>query len=164
MTKRLSKKSMEPAELNITALLDMFTMLLIFLLINYSAVSYQIKTSGFIDFPKSYSDKKPTEILNIVVDKYNIIVDGAVVAKHEKGALAPEVVDDNGFRIIPLYNALLKYSERNKYLASVNKKIVTGGKIILQMDKDIPFSLLRQIMYTAGQAEYSDFKFIAVKK
>ncbi|MCX6111804.1 MAG: biopolymer transporter ExbD [Proteobacteria bacterium] len=164
MKKRMSKKRMEPAELNITALLDMFTMLLIFLLINYSAVSYAIKTSGLIDFPKSYSEKKPEEILNIVVDKYNIVVDGVVVAKHNKGALSPEVIDDNGFRIIPLYDALLRYSERNKYISSVNKKVVSGGKVILQMDRDVPFSLLRQVMYTAGQAEYNDFKFIAIKK
>jgi len=162
--KHSSKKRMEVAELNITALLDMFTMLLIFLLINYSSVSYQVKTSGFIEFPKSYSEKKPTEILNIVVDKYNILVDGNVVVKHDKGVLAPEAIDDNGFRIIPLYTSLVKYSERNKYLSSVNKKIVSGGKVILQMDKDIPFYMLRQIMYTAGQAEYSDFKFIAIKK
>lgn len=164
MKKRLSKKKMEPAELNITALLDMFTMLLIFLLINFSTVSYQLKTSGLIDFPKSYSDKKPIDVLNIVVDKYNIIVDGVVVTKHNKGKLEPEVIDDNGFRIIPLYNALLRYSERNKYISSVNKKLESGGKVILQMDRDIPFFLLRQIMYTAGQAEYNDFKFIAIKK
>ncbi len=161
---RHSKKKMEAAELNITALLDMFTMLLIFLLINYGSVSYQVKTSGFIEFPKSYSEKKPIEILNIVVDKYNILVDGAVVVKHDKGKIAPEDIDDNGFRIIPLYSALVKYSERNKYLSSVNKKMDSGGKVILQMDKDIPFYMLRQIMYTAGQAEYSDFKFIAIKK
>ena len=164
MRKRLSKKRMEATELNITALLDMFTMLLIFLLINYSSVSYQVKTSGFLDFPKSYSDKKPIDVLNIVVDKYNIIVDGAVVVKHNKGVLSPEFIDDNGFRIIPLYDALLRYSERTKYIASVNKQVQSEGKVILQMDRDIPFSLLRQIMYTAGQAEYADFKFIAIKK
>ena len=117
-----------------------------------------------MDFPKSYSEKKPIDILNIVVDKYNVIVDGVVIVKHKKGVLDPSVIDDNGFRIIPLYDALLKYSERNKYISSVNKKLKSEGKILLQMDKDIPFFLLRQIMYTAGQAEYNDFKFIAIKK
>lgn len=164
MKKRRSKRKFELAELNITALLDMFTMLLIFLLINYSSVSYELKTSSFMDFPKSYSEKKPIDILNIVVDKYNVIVDGVVIVKHKKGVLDPSVIDDNGFRIIPLYDALLKYSERNKYISSVNKKLKSEGKILLQMDKDIPFFLLRQIMYTAGQAEYNDFKFIAIKK
>mgnify|MGYP001809988891 CR=1 FL=1 len=164
MKKRRSKKKFDLAELNITALLDMFTMLLIFLLINYSSVSYELKTSSFMDFPKSYSEKKPVDILNIVVDKYNVIVDGVVIVKHKKGVLDTSVIDDNGFRIIPLYDALLKYSERNKYISSVNKELKSEGKILLQMDKDIPFFLLRQIMYTAGQAEYNDFKFIAIKK
>jgi biopolymer transport protein ExbD len=164
LRRRLSKKRMRPTELNITALLDMFTIILIFLIINYSAVSYELKTSGFLEFPKSYSQKKPVAILNVVVDKYNIIVDGVVVAKHNSGVIEAGAVDDGGYRITPLYEALLKYSDRMKYIASVNKKIQSEGKIILQMDKDIPFSLLRQIMYTAGQAEYNDFKFIAIKK
>ena len=55
---RLKRKASIP-ELNITALLDMFTMLLIFLLINFSATTYtSMKTSGYITFPKSSSDKK----------------------------------------------------------------------------------------------------------
>ncbi|MEI6092806.1 MAG: biopolymer transporter ExbD [bacterium] len=164
MKKKLGRRNFELAELNITALLDMFTMLLIFLLINFSSVSYELKTSSFMDFPKSYSEKKPIDLLNIVVDKYNVMVDGVVVVTHKNGVLNPSYVDHNGFRIIPLYDALLKYSERNKYISSVNKKLQSEGKILLQMDKDIPFFLLRQIMYTAGQAEYGDFKFIAIKK
>jgi biopolymer transport protein ExbD len=164
MKRHLAKRRIQPIELNITALLDMFTIILIFLIINYSAVSYELKTSGLLDFPKSYSQKKPTAVLNIVVDKQNIIVDGLVVAKHKNGTVDNEIIDDNGYRIIPLYNALLRYSERTKYIASMNKKVQSEGKIILQMDKDIPFYLLRQVMYTAGQAEYNDFKFIAIKK
>jgi len=163
--KRITRrKSSSLVELNITALLDMFTMLLIFLLINYStASSTNIKASGYLSFPKSTSDKKTVDMLSIIVDKYNIIVDGRLVVKHNKGILAENEIED-GYKIVPLYDALIKYSEKTKYIASQNKKMEAEGKVILQMDKDIPFSLLRQVMYTAGQAEYNDFKFIALKK
>jgi biopolymer transport protein ExbD len=160
-----TKRKMGIPDLNITALLDMFTMLLIFLLINFSsATTVSIKTSGFIDFPKSNSEKTPVEVLTIVADQYNIIVDGKIVTRHSKGVVSPSEMDDTGFEIVPLYEALVKYSDRTKFIASKNKTIKSEGKVILQMDKDLPFSLLRQIMYTAGQAEYNEFKFIALKK
>jgi biopolymer transport protein ExbD len=161
---RLKRKSSIP-ELNITALLDMFTMLLIFLLINFSATTYtSMKTSGYLTFPKSSSDKKTIDVLTIVADKYNIIVDGKIVAKHKNGVVDEKDTDDTGYEIIPLFNALVQYSERTKFIASKNKTVKSEGKVILQMDKDLPFSFLRQIMYTAGQAEYSEFKFVALKK
>jgi len=160
-----TKRKMGIPDLNITALLDMFTMLLIFLLINFSsATSINMKTSGFLDFPKSNSDKKPVDVLTIVADKYNIIVDGKIVAKHNNGTVSSGDMDDTGFEIVPLYEALVKYSNRTKFIAAKNKTIKSEGKVILQMDKDLPFSLLRQIMYTAGQAEYNEFKFVALKK
>ena len=160
-----SKRKVGIPDLNITALLDMFTMLLIFLLINFSAAtSVNMKTSGYLDFPKSSSDKKPIEVLTIVADKYNIIVDGKIVAKHNKGVVNQKDLDDTGFEIVPLYEALYKYSERTKFIASKNKKVLSEGKVILQMDRELPFSFLRQVMYTAGQAEYNDFKFVALKK
>ncbi len=160
-----TKRKMGIPDLNITALLDMFTMLLIFLLINFSsATTVSMKTSGFIDFPKSNSEKTPVEVLTIVADQYNIIVDGKIVTRHSKGVVSSSEMDDTGFEIVPLYEALVKYSERTKFIASKNKTIKSEGKVILQMDKDLPFSLLRQIMYTAGQAEYNEFKFIALKK
>jgi len=160
-----TKRNMGVPDLNITALLDMFTMLLIFLLISFSAATYtSIKTSGYLSYPKSSSDKKPVDMLTVVVDKYNIIVDGKVVAKHNNGVVDTNELDETGFEIRPLFNALVKYSERTKFIASSNKTLRSEGKVILQMDKDLPFSFLRQIMYTAGQAEYSEFKFVALKK
>lgn len=152
-------------EINITALLDMFVMLLIFLLINFSAATSQsIKASGYIDLPKSISDKPPVDVLTVVIDKYNIMVDGVIIAKHNKGVVIDDYLDETKFKIIPLYDILIKHSEKTKYIASINTKLKSEGMIVLQMDKDLPFSFLRQIMYTAGQAEYNDFKFVAIKK
>ncbi len=152
-------------EINITALLDMFVMLLIFLLINFSTATYQsMKASGYIDFPKSSSDKLPIDVLTVVIDKYNIMVDGVIVAKHDKGVIVDDYLDETKFKITPLYDVLIRHSEKTKYIASINNKLKSEGMIVLQMDKDLPFSFLRQIMYTAGQAEYNDFKFVAIRK
>ena len=159
------KRGETSPEINITALLDMFVMLLIFLLINFSAATSQsIKASGYLDFPKSISDKTPVDVLTVVVDKYNIMVDGKVVVKHNNCVILDSELDESGFEIVSLYQVLQRQADKSRYISSINKNLKSQGLIVLQMDKDLPFSLLRRVMYTAGQAEYNDFKFVAIKK
>jgi biopolymer transport protein ExbD len=37
------------------------------------------------------------------------------------------------------------------------------GQILLQVDRDMPFNVVRSVMYTAGQAQFGEFKFVVVK-
>jgi biopolymer transport protein ExbD len=37
------------------------------------------------------------------------------------------------------------------------------GQILLQCDRKLPFTVIREIMYTAGQAQFSEFKFVVIK-
>ena len=37
------------------------------------------------------------------------------------------------------------------------------GRLLIQCDKKLPFEVLRQVMYTAGQAQFSEFKFVVYK-
>lgn len=163
----LFKRHRRPASisLNITSLMDMFTILLVFLLLNFSATSFDLKMSGRVVFPESVSEKELIDVVMMSVDKYSINVEGRFVANHENGVIQETYLDETGYKIIPLYNELIRQAQRTKNVTvSENKENGPTGKIILQMDKSLPFFLLRQVMYTAGQAEYNDFKFIAVKK
>ena len=38
------------------------------------------------------------------------------------------------------------------------------GRILLQCDKGLPFSVIREVMYTAGQAQFGEFKFVVYKQ
>jgi hypothetical protein len=56
--------------------------------------------------------------------------------------------------IEPLYDALRGLAARSKEIAAVNSSVVFTGEIVLQGDREIPFRLLKKVIYTAGQAEY----------
>lgn len=144
--------------------MDMFTIILVFLLKSFATSSANVQVSRNLSLPESSSENPPVELISIIVDKSNIVVDGKVVAVHDQGQLKQEDLDETGFKIVPVFDALVEHAEKAKYIAEQNKKFEFDGKILLQMDKDLPFSILRQVMYSAGQAEYSEFKFIAIKK
>ena len=56
--------------------------------------------------------------------------------------------------IQPLHAALTAVATRSKEIAARNPAVVFTGEIVLQGDREIPFRLLKKIIYTAGQAEY----------
>ena len=150
--------------LNITSMMDMFTIILVFLLKSFSTSAANIQVSNNLSLPKSNSEKPPVELVTVVVDKKNIVIDGKVVLNHNQGVLDLQYLDETGFKILPVTDVLVKHAEKAKFIAEKNKKFEFEGKVLLQMDKDLPFTMLRQIMYSAGQAEYSEFKFVAIKK
>jgi len=68
-----------------------------------------------------------------------------------------------GTMISPLYDTLQEKADDAKALAARNPNQPFKGRLLLQCDKDIPFSLLREVMYTAGQAQFGEFKFVVFK-
>jgi biopolymer transport protein ExbD len=151
-------------EIQITSMLDMFTILISYLLVSVSASPMSIHTVTNQNLPYTSSQKPMAELLSVIVDKSVISVEGKGVASHKNGVIDPVLLDQNGFMIKPAFDEFLKHAEKLKYISSINKKVDAEGRVLLEMDKDLPFTLLRQIMYTAGQAGYNEFKFIALKK
>jgi biopolymer transport protein ExbD len=74
--------------------------------------------------------------------------------------------DKKGQLISDLYEKLLEKAETAKDQAQ-NLETIDGmgfkGQIMLQCDRSLPFSLIREVMYTAGQAQFGEFKFVVVK-
>ena len=161
MIKRRENKAMA---LSITSMMDMFTIILVFLLKSFGSSSSSINMSENIKLPISDTVKAPDELITIIVNKDSVILDENVIVKHVNGKIPSRYLDKTGFKITPLFSKLSKYGSKAKFIASRNKKFEFDGKIILQMDRDLDFNFLRQIMYTAGQVGYNKFKFIAIKK
>lgn len=151
-------------EIQITSMLDMFTILISYLLVSVSASPMSIHTVTNQNLPVTSSQKPIEELLSVIVDKNVISVEGKVVTSHKNGVVDQALLDETGFLIKPVFDEFSKHAEKLKYISSVNKKIDVEGKVLLEMDKDLPFTILRQVMYTAGQAGYNEFKFIALKR
>jgi biopolymer transport protein ExbD len=145
------------AELNITSLMDIMTIILVFLLKSYSTEDIQIAPSENLLLPVSSSEKPPELAVNAVISKVAITVDGVDVVMVSGNQVGEQ--DKRGTLITPLFDALKAAADQAKAnAATTNSKF--NGRLLLQCDREIPFSLVREVMYTAGQAQFAEFKFV----
>jgi len=158
---RKEREKVKGAKLNITSLMDIMTIILVFLLKSYSTEDIQIAPSDDLRLPSSSAQKPPELAVNAVVSKVNITVDGVKVVDVSGGTVGEEY--KRGTLISPLFDTLKEKADEAKALAERNPANKFKGRILLQCDRDIPFSLVREVMYTAGQAQFAEFKFVVYK-
>jgi biopolymer transport protein ExbD len=149
--------------LQITSMIDMFTIILVFLLKSYAASSVEISSSQNITLPSSTAAQSPVEALKLVVSKTGVYVDDKEVAKIESGEIVKSYLDDRDQKFIrPLYDALKGQADKSKAIAKQNADVNFEGKVIFQADKTLNYQLLRKVMYTSSFAGYTDFKFAVI--
>jgi len=169
----------EAEELNITSMMDMMTIILVFLLKSFSATEVTVTPSSNLKLPMSEADKQPSVALNVVVAKDAIIVDNKRVLNLEsyddqnypgqKMYRIPESERPGGGFDVPSLGAAFQdvVSQFDKITGLAQKAgrddIGFDGKILFQIDKDIPFTVVRDVMYNAGQAKFSEFEFVVIK-
>ena len=160
---RAKKRPEEPeAELNITSLMDIMTIILVFLLKSYSTEEITVTPSEDLSLPNSSARLKPELAVNAVVTKSAITVDGVDVVAVSGGAVGPG--QKRGTLISPLFDRLKDLADREKANAERPGYSPFTGRLLLQIDRDIPFGLVREVMYTAGQAQFGEFKFVVYGK
>lgn len=130
------------AKLNIVSLMDIFTILLIFLLVNQGGMTAQ----GKITLPKSTAEKMPKDALILSVSNEEVYVEGRKVAN------VAEVMASDKILVEGLQQEL-------KYQAG-KQSVIGGAKkeekpVIIMGDKEIPYTLLKKIMVTCSQSGYS---------
>jgi len=161
-------------ELNITSMMDMMTIILVFLLKSIGSSEVEVRTSDNLKLPYSTNKAPPMLTVSVVVQKDAILVDGKEVAnvQSETNPNVPNVrsyfVDGSektGLSINKLFDELNDKKEVSKVLESKTKgQIKFDGKMVLQFDQNIPYSLIREVMFTAGKAEFFDFQFVLIQK
>ena len=150
MNQHHARKSSKAASLNMVSLMDIFTILVFFLLVNATSAEI-LPSQKNITLPESTSEKLPLQNLVIAVDAKFIRLQG-------KPIIAVKDAIKSGQTIRPLFNALrAKAGTRSKNI--VDKKGVT-----IMGDKKIPFHLLKKIMLTCAGAEYTNISFAVNQK
>lgn len=141
-------------DLNLVSLIDIFTILIFFLLANASEVEV-LPSAKAVRLPESTAEKSPKETVVVVVSSEDILVQGRKVAS------VPEAMKAEGDLIAPLKAELDYHAGRQL----IRKDRESRGKAITIMgDKDIPYRLLRKIMVTCARANYSDLSFAVIQK
>ncbi len=139
--------------LNLTPMIDMLVILLVFLIKSYSASpSYLTPTQGITLSNTKSQDGAPDKAA-LIIGKDGVILEGSTIiafenAKPSKAFLRAGVIDE------------LKVALENIKAKDPN----FSGTLILQADKDISFDVLKPILRTAGVAGFFDIKFAGVLK
>ena len=141
-------------DLNLVSLIDIFT-ILIFFLLSHSAEVEILPSSKAVKLPESSAEKTPRDTLVVVVNNSDIIVQGRKVASVADVMKAPDDL------IVPL-KAELDYQSGKQVIRLENA--AQKNAITIMGDKDIPYQLLRKVMVTCARANYSDVAFAVRRK
>ena len=162
--KRKRRALEEPGELSMNSLMDIMTIILVFLLKSYSTNPVQLKQTPDLKPPFSKTQLQPEESTAVTVTLNHILVDDQPVMSVENGVVSEGDRSSGGFLIDPLFQKLKDEVDHQKRVAKFNKQAEFKGVVTIIADRHVPFSLLSQVMYTAGQAQYGKFKFAVIKR
>jgi biopolymer transport protein ExbD len=134
-------------DMNLVALIDIFTILLFFLLSSATELETLVIPRA-VALPESTADVTPQPTVVVLVNGSEIVVDGRTVAR------TADVMASDADLIEPLQAQLV--TARAALQAAKPEAV---GAVTIMGDKDIPYRLLRKVMSTCAQAEFTNVAF-----
>ena len=164
--RRAREAAGEIKELNITAMMDMMTIILVFLLKSYSASSLAVNLSDELRPPVSSAQVQPQDNINVTISMREVTVNDRAAVKVENGAIPARYKEQgraDAFYVGAIHDALKKEVDNQKYIAQYNRSVPFTGRVNVIADRRIPYRTLMEVLYTAGQAELGEYKFMVLK-
>jgi biopolymer transport protein ExbD len=171
LRKEINRKRLEPEInfLNITAMMDMMTIILVFLLKTMAASSASLPQSSDLQMPKSIiTTEASQEGVAVLISKSHVVVDDNVVCpvpadpthgiegKYKRSG-------PNDLYIVPLANALQSWRERDKQVRQATGAKDLHSEAIVIADQNTPYRLLVEVLFTLGQTEFSKFHLMVLQ-
>lgn len=153
-------KKKKPSEgLIITSLMDIMSVLVIFLFKLYSAEGQILTNSDNLVLPMSMSQENPKDVrLQIAITNDDIMVDNVPVVKAK---YVRELQDIS----VPGVKTKLEFAmEQEKQMVKVGALSKVKGEVIIQADKNIEYDVLYKIMATCGEVGFNAIKFAVMAK
>ncbi len=141
--------------LNLVSLMDIFTILVFFLLVNSSDVE-TLPNAKELQLPESIAEQKAKETVVILIGEEDLIVQGTPVAK------VADVMKIKGNDIPALRQALK--SQNDRVLRREAKDDIAGREVTIMGDKEIPYRLLKKVMATCTQSDYGQISLAVLQK
>ena len=153
--KRMSRNRAASTRINLTSLMDVFTILVFFLLVN-SASTEVLETPKGITLPASVVEEKPRETVVIFVSSEEVTVQGEhVVAVAEIMAMPGENVDAIGVRLAELGENVIGLK---------TQAIAKSQEVTILADKAVPFSVIKKVMSTCTSEGYGRISLAVLQK
>ncbi len=149
------KRNKGAGALNLVSLMDIFTILVFFLLVNSSDVE-TLPSTKELQLPESIAEDKAKETVVILIGENDLIVQGRPIAK------IADILATKGNDIPALREALL--SQNDRVLRREAKDDIAGREVTIMGDKDIPYRLLKKVMATCTESDYGQISLAVLQK
>ncbi len=153
---RHHKRTQRKAGLNMVSLMDIFTILVFFLLVSSTTVQ-DLPNTKKIKLPESVAEKAPKETVVIMVSSDDIVVQGHKIADVSS-------VDQANRPEIQLLKDELDRLSKTRIQAMTPDGKPIPREVTIMGDKEIPYELLKKIMYTCTRANYTNISLAVMKK
>jgi biopolymer transport protein ExbD len=160
---RSRRRSSAVPKLMLTSMMDMFTIVLLFLLCSLSDKPESIRMDKDLELPHSSAEISYDQNLKLVLTKSQLLIDEEKVAEVKDGKISG--VDEKDLKTSLLYKRLKENFEKNKDKPVSNPE--DKGKeqqIVFVCDKSHEFKVINQVIKTAGLAGYPNFQFAVLKE
>lgn len=148
------------AGLNLTAMMDVLTILLVYLIKVYAEAPESITLNDDLRPPLSSAPANIVPSVNILISEKAVLVDSKPVLEVSKGQV---VAKENGAAYAPLSAALTKRVETIKAIAARGGSSFDGNLMIVA-DEDTPYDIISNVLNQAGRAEFTNFRLVVRKK
>jgi biopolymer transport protein TolR len=152
---RHHKRNKKVATLNMVSMMDIFTILVFFLLIS-AGDQQNLPNLKNIKLPESKAEQTPKENLVIVVSNDNIMFEGKTIA-------STKTIMSTNSSVIPELLSALNNTAKELSKRSSEKEVKKRGVTIMG-DKAIPYVLLKKIMLTCASSDFTNISLAVVQK
>jgi biopolymer transport protein ExbD len=153
---RHHKRHKGGAAINLVSMMDIFTILVFFLLVNSSEVEV-LPSAKDIVLPDSTAEEKARESVVVLLTDTQVLVQGRPVAE-----LA--AINASESLIIPGLKAALESQTGRAILANEGDDAIADREVTIMGDRDIPYSLLKKVMATCTAADYGRLSLAVLQK
>ena len=155
--KRMTRngKGLTSGGLNLVSLMDVFTILVFFLLVNSSS-SDVMEPPKNIKLPDSTVEAIPRETVVVMITLEEILVQGVVVARTQ------DVLDSKDSIISQVKERLLL--QKKKVIGLNTKTISESQEVTVLAHRTVPFRLMKKVMSSCTSAGYSKISLAVIQK
>ena len=153
--KRMSRNRGKVAKMNLTSLMDVFTILVFFLLVNSGSVEV-MEAPKDVKLPESRVESKPRETVVIFISKEEILVQGKSVA------LVADVLEGNSEATDTISSRLAELKET--VIGPSTLSVAASQEVTILADKTVPFAVIKRIMSTCTDGGYENVSLAVIQK
>jgi biopolymer transport protein ExbD len=153
--RRMSRNRAKAVKMEITSLMDVFTILVFFLLMN-SATTEVLEPPKQITLPASVVEDKPRETVVIVVSGSEVTVQGEVVA------LVADILATEEQNIAGVAERLGQMSD--SIIGLKTKSVAESEEVTILADRAVPFSVVKKVMSTSTSQGYGRISLAVLQK